>query len=101
EKTVIAEIEENDIVLDSDHLKFLELIMSQGEWDKKEIREKAKEMGLMLNSAISKINEWAEAKHGDFLIFEEDKFFVQADIVKEVESCAYNDSLTNPVCEEV
>lgn len=77
-----------DIILDENHLKFLNFIIGQSEWDKKEIRDKAKDMGLMLNSAITKINEWSEAKHGDFLIFEEDKFLIQADIVKEVRSCA-------------
>lgn len=87
-KQVTIEDEAKDLVLDDDHLKFLDLIIGQGEWSKKELREKSKEMGLMMNSAISKINEWAEAKYGDFLIFEEDTFVVQADIVKEVKSCA-------------
>ena len=66
------EIEEN---LDEKHSLFLKHIIQQNKWNKKVLRDKAKEYGLMVNAAISTINEWTEEKYGDYLIFENDSNF--------------------------
>ena len=80
--------DEEEIALDEKHEKFMEQVVSKSEWDKKELREKAKEHSLMINAAISKINDWAEEKYGDYLIFEDEKYRVQSSILSEEKDCA-------------
>ena len=82
------EIEEVDLTLDEKHLTFLKQVIQKNEWEKKELREIAKGCGLMVNAAISKINEWSEEKYGDYLVYEEDRYHIQSDVLEEVKTCA-------------
>ncbi len=72
---IVREVKENESELDNKYLPFLNIITQQNKWDKKSLRDKAKEHKFMVNAAISKINEWAEEKYGDYLLFENDNNF--------------------------
>lgn len=62
--------------LDSKHLEFLGCLLEKNKVHKKELTALAKNMGLMVNSAIDCINEWTDEVHGDFLLEEDDDMFV-------------------------
>lgn len=78
----------SEIVLSGKYKELLEVILSKKEWEKNELKEKAKEFGLMINAAISKINEWTDEKYGDFLIYEDEFYHIQTDIITEEKNCA-------------
>ena len=73
--SMVQEEEEIEESLDAKHSLFLKDIIQQNKWNKKILRDKAKEFELMVNAAISKINKWTEEKYGDYLIFENDSNF--------------------------
>ncbi|MDE0092081.1 MAG: TerB N-terminal domain-containing protein, partial [Oligoflexia bacterium] len=96
---VITEDEENDYIstrcennqvdteLDKKYASFLNFIIQKNKWDKKTLRDKAKEHKFMVSSGISKINEWAEEKHGDYLVFEnDDNFEVNTLILEDIKN---------------
>jgi len=76
------------LVLDEKHSKFFKQVILKSEWEKKELRDKAKECGLMISAAISKINEWTEEQYGDYLIFEDEMYRIQGDMIEEAKSHA-------------
>jgi len=64
--------EENKSIttLNKNQFLFLRHIVQQDNWDKRVLRNKAREHGFMVNAIISTINEWTEENYGDYLIFE-------------------------------
>ena len=92
---IIAEEEESDYTsmvgkeseieneLDRRYFPFLNIIIQKDKWDKKTLRDKAKEHRFMISAAISKINEWTEEKHGDCLVFENDDNFEVNTLISE------------------
>ena len=73
--SIVKEVEEIENELDSKYWPFLKIIIQKNKWDKKSLKNKAKEHRFMVNAAISEINEWTEEKHGDYLVFENDDNF--------------------------
>ncbi len=73
--SIVREVEEIENELDNKYWPFLKIIIQKNKWDKKSLRDKATEHRYMIYDAISKINEWAEEKHGDYLVFENDDNF--------------------------
>ena len=60
---------------------FYATIITKGVWEKSAIRRVALKNGLMHNSAIKRLNEWANEKYGDYLVVkDEEQFIVQRDI---------------------
>lgn len=81
--SIVQKSDEIEEKLDKQHFLFLRAVIQQDKWDKKILRDKAKEYGFMVNAAISKINEWTEERYGDYLIFENSNDFEIKHSIKE------------------
>lgn len=67
--------------LESNYMDFINFLLEKSEWAEFELLGICQNLGLMLNSAIDKINEWADENFGDFLIEEDDgKYQINNDI---------------------
>ena len=85
--SIVKENGEIENELDSKYFPFLSIIIQKNKWDKKSLRDKAKEHRFMVSAAISKINEWAEERHGDYLVFEnDDNFEVNTLILEDIKN---------------
>jgi hypothetical protein len=71
---------ENSEDLDKKYVDFIEFVKEKKIWTKKELSDYCKNNKLMLNSAISTINEYWDEKYGEYLLEEEEGGFVVNDL---------------------
>lgn len=68
--------------LDARYRPFATAIVQQNVWTETELKTLAQEHDIMLNGAISVINEWADEHHGDFLIEDGNPYEIYIGILK-------------------
>lgn len=72
---VASQIKEEKNTLNKPHEEFLSIVLEKNKWNKKDITKEAKKLGLMVNGAVSIINNWSNETFGDDVIFEENTFY--------------------------
>ena len=58
--------------LDDPHSKLLDFLLTQENHNRESVKSKCRELGLMLDGAIEKINDWSADQIDELLIDEED-----------------------------
>lgn len=78
---------ENNDTIDERYLEFAKIILEKEEWETIELKNICKNLKLMLNNAIDKINEWTDNEFGDFLIENNgNKINLNSEIMQAVQS---------------
>lgn len=81
EEDIPEENEQNQ--LDSDLQATITMLLEKENWTRNELMNIIQNKGLMLNSLLDQINEWAENEYGDFLIEEEDTMYtINSDVAE-------------------
>ena len=88
---IVEEPDEVEVVdenyLESNYIDFINFLLEKSEWAEFELLGICQSLGLMLNSAIDKINEWTDENFGDFLIEEDgDKYQINNEIAAMVKN---------------
>lgn len=81
EETVPEENEQNQPGNDLQNI--ITVLLEKENWTRNELLNIIQDKGLMLNSLLDQINEWAENEYGDFLIEEdENSYTINSDVAE-------------------